>query len=87
MVILSNEGTSGEQSAGGQDQGIGQSGEVLGMGCSVSLLDKDKLYQLFDEQFGCLDNSTVLNHEEYLQHRELQVESGLFYFRHTQSFD
>jgi len=46
--------------------------------------DKSELERLFDMQFGSLDNSSILSHEEYLNHRDFQIQSGFFAFRLTQ---
>lgn len=48
-------------------------------------LSDDELSRLFDEKYGRLDNSTVLSHQEYLEHRKWQLESGFFAFRLAQS--
>lgn len=50
---------------------------------SPSLSD-DELARLFDEKYGSLDDSTVLSHQEYLEHRKWQLESGFFAFRLAQ---
>lgn len=48
------------------------------------LEDNSELERLFDMQFGCLDNSSILSHDEYLKHRDFQIQSGFFSFRLTQ---
>lgn len=43
--------------------------------------ERVSLDELFDERFGILDGSTILTHEEYLEHKKFSLSSGLFEFQ------
>lgn len=63
---------------------ISKEGTNLGEGVELT---KEQMERLFDEKYGSLDGSTLLSHQEYLEHRNFQIDSGLFYFRLTQFSD
>ena len=49
--------------------------------------DKRKLEAEFDKRYSILDGSSILTHEEYINHRDFLIDSGFFAFRLLQPFD
>ena len=47
---------------------------------SIVPLSYEEQCNLFDKRFGRLDGSSILNHEEYVKHRDFLVQSGYFAF-------
>jgi hypothetical protein len=47
---------------------------------SIVPLSYEEQCNLFDKRFGRLDCSSILNHEEYITHRDFLIQSGYFAF-------
>lgn len=47
---------------------------------SIVPLSYEEQCSLFDKRFGRLNGSSILNHEEYVNHRDFLVRSGYFAF-------